>query len=464
MTVNNPIVKFAGRYLPHYWQSDVPPFHMRIYDALADESIMRLVVEAPRGFAKSTLLSKIYPLYLICEGRHEEIQSFSQSGGATGLSTKWMSHIKRELEENALLIHDYGIRRGKTWGQDHIQVKRGDGFTVDLFCRGKGAAARGSRGVVFIDDPQNMDDVQSETILARDENWFFSDIIPILLKGQRLIFIGTSMSPLSLLSKVKQIPDWTVLEFRALDASGKSIWPEMHPDEFLEMRRNEIGVDRFNAEYMCQPRVSGNPVFRAEWFKAYDPESVQFDRLRQRGLYTVTGFDGAESKADGADYTAIVTLSSTYEPNGDIYVREAFHDHLSTKQGAERLFVNFDKWQQHETVVESRCKEPNVDAIIEEIKERERIYSTYLNLRQIKPDKDKVRRAHAVQSICQQGRVYFDMNDPGQQALLSELTMFTGDQKFHDDLVDAFVYALTKIKDRRGRQDARRSVEFNVTM
>jgi len=69
-----------------------------------------------------------------------------------------------------------------------------------------------------------------------------------------------------------------------------------------------------------------------------------------------------------------------------------------------------------------------------------------------------------VQSICQQGRVYFDMNDPGQQALLSELTMFTGDQKFHDDLVDAFVYALTRIKDRRGRQDARRSVEFNVTM
>jgi predicted phage terminase large subunit-like protein len=157
-----------------------------------------------------------------------------------------------------------------------------------------------------------------------------------------------------------------------------------------------------------------------------------------------------------------VTLSATYQANGDIYVREAFRDHLSTKQGAERLFVNFDKWQQHRTVVESRCKEPNEDAIIEEIRERQRIYGILLNLKQVKPDRDKVRRAHLVQSIVQQGRVYFDMTDPGQQALLSELTMFTGDQKFHDDLVDAFVYALTEIKERKGRDIGQKTVEFNV--
>lgn len=452
MEISNPLVKFAARYLPHYWICDVPPFHMEIYDALVDKSLERVAIEAGRGSAKSTIASIEYPLYEICEGSEPEIQTFSQSGGSTGLSTKWMFKIRKELEENQLLVYDYGIQRGEVWGQDHIQVKRGDGFVVDLYCRGKGAAARGSRGLVIIDDPQDSDDCSSETILARDENWLFSDILPILLKNQRLIFIGTPISPLSLLCKVKELPGWKVLSFPAIDPSGRSIWPEQWPLEVLDQRLAEMGLDRFNAEYMCRPMVSGNPVFRREWFKSYDPQSVQFQRLEREGFYTVTGFDGAESKADGADYSAVVTLSGTYGRNGDIYVREAFRDHLTTKQGAERLFVNFDNWKQHKTVVESRCKPPNVDAIIEEIHERERIYNTFLNLRQVKPDKDKVRRAHAVQSIVQQGRVYFDLNDPGQQALLSELTMFTGDQKFHDDLVDAFVYALTEIKERGGRE------------
>ena len=124
----------------------------------------------------------------------------------------------------------------------------------------------------------------------------------------------------------------------------------------------------------------------------------------------------------------------------------------TTKEGAEQLFQVFNEQKQNVSVVESRCKPPNEDAIIEEIRERERIYSQFINVRQVKPTTDKVQRAHVVQSLFQEGQVHFNRSDPAQALLISELTMFTGSQKFHDDQVDALVHALTEVKDRAGRE------------
>jgi predicted phage terminase large subunit-like protein len=444
----NPIETFIIEFLAEYLKLPVSPVHREVLDALANRANKRIVIELARGMGKSTFASVMYILYEICEGNYEEIQTFSRSGGTAGLSTKWARKIRQELLENAPLIAEYGIQRGSSWGDDHFQVIRGDGHKVDVYCRGKKSSARGNRGLVVIDDLQNRDDVESEAVLERDEEWFFSDIIPILLKEQRLVFIGTALSPISLMTKVKQMKNYVVLEFPVDNPVGsfKSIWPDQYPDDFLRERFDEIGQDRFNAEYRCIPLVSGNPVWRLEWLESYEPDSVKFRNEKGRGLYIITGFDGAESKDRQADYTAIVTIGVTFDKKPNVYVLGARHERWTTKEGAEQLFVEFDQQKQNKSVVESRCKPPNVDAIIEEIQERQRIYHTYINLYQVKPDKDKVRRAMAVQSWFQQGRVFFDMTDPGQQQLISELTMFTGTQKFHDDMVDALVHAITEAK------------------
>ena len=445
----NPIELFVAQYGSHYLKEKVPEFHRDWYRALNDKEIERLVIESGRGSAKSTIASVLYPLFEICEGDYDEIQTFSQSGGNTGLSTKWMKKISHELLHNQVLIADYGIRRGGLWGQDHIEVKRGDGKVIDVYCRGKHSAARGSRGLVIIDDPQDAKDCRSETVLAADEDWLFSDVLPILLKGQRLVFIGTPVSKLALIEKCKRLPNWKVLSFPAEHGGilgGGTIWPEQWPDEVLAERLSEIGLTRYNAEYLCKPSVPGNPVFQDEWLKSYDPECTQFQRLKNGGLYVVTGMDTAESKASNADYTAIITVGATYDPKPICHVLEVKRRRLTTKEGVEQLFITFDKFQQHKSVVESRCAPPNKDAVIEEIEDRQRIYGKYVNLYQTKPNKDKVTRAHAVQSMFQEGRVLFDTTDPEQVGLIDELTMFTGDQNFHDDRVDALVMALTDIK------------------
>jgi len=453
---------WTGRHLAHLLVNKIPDFHQEWYRGLDDDSIEFLAIEAGRASAKSTIASVAAPLYYICERDWPEIQTFSQSGGSTGLSTKWMKRIKDEIEGNIVLKVNYGLQRGDVWTQDHIQVKRNDGHVVDVYCRGKHAAARGSRGVVIIDDPQDGDDCKSETVLARDEEWLLSDVLPILLKGQRLIFIGTPISPLSLLSKVKGMDDFTVMSFPSEDPvwSGKSRWPEQWSDDYLAKRLRMMGRDRYGAEYLCQPKVSGNPVFRAEWFNHYEPDTANFrDKIAHHIVYRVTGMDCAESKRDQADYTALVTLGVTDGPTPDIYVLDVRKGHWSTKEGAEQLLIVFEQHKQNKSVVESRvavgAKGQGGDAMIDEIRERERIYGKYVNLYPFRPVKDKVTRAMSVQSICQEGRVYLNKHDKDHQALLSELTMFTGDQTYHDDLVDAFDSALQDVKDRTGRIDDR---------
>ena len=63
----NPIAVFAMRYLSHWLVERVPAFHMEWYGGFADKSIQRLVIEAMRGGAKSTVC-KIVAIYWLCEG------------------------------------------------------------------------------------------------------------------------------------------------------------------------------------------------------------------------------------------------------------------------------------------------------------------------------------------------------------------------------------------------------------
>lgn len=449
----SPTELFTAQYLSHRLIENVPAFHREWYQANDRKDWQYVCLEALRGGAKSTVMENC-SLFNICEGEDDNVTLISRSGGTTGTATQIMGHVKQELESNELMIYDYGLRRGKYWGEDRLQVIRGDGHTVNFFSMGKRSSIRGKRGTVIIDDPQNRDDCESETVLKRDEEWFLTDVLPVVIKNQRLIFIGTPISPLSLLCKIKDMPDFKTLSFPARLPNGESIWPEQYSNEFLDQRERMMGVRRFRSEYMCEPMVSGNPVFQSEWFQHYEPGSAQFrEKVLREIVYRVTSMDCAESKSDQADYTALVTIGQTHGSNPDYYIMDVRRDHWSTKEGAEQLFLVFDKYRQNKSRVESRVKgdaSTGGDAMIEEIRDRERTYQKYMNLYPVRPTKDKVTRAMGIQSLCQEGRVYLNKYDKNHQMLLSELTMFTGSQNYHDDLVDAFVDALLDTKERGG--------------
>ena len=450
----NPIELFAAQYMSHYLTHPVAKFHRTIYAELYDESNDLLSLECMRGSGKTTIASITYALYLLCEGKDAEFQVISRSGGTTGTATKIMAKVKRELETNQLLLHDYGIKRGESWGQDHIQVIRGDGKVVDFYSLGKRSSIRGSRGTVIIDDPQNYDDCVSETVLTRDEEWLLTDILPVMLPGQRLMFIYTPIHPLALGCKLKKMEDFKSLSFPAEDPvwSGKSVWQEHYPDEFLAKRFRMMGKIRYGSEYLCIARVSDNPTFQEEWIQGYEPDTALFREVENIGLYRVTGMDGAESKADSADYTAIITVGATSGENPDVYLLDVKREKWSVKDGASFLLNTFTEFKQHKTIVESRVKDNKTktggDALIVQIRDQERIYKNYVNLYPVRPVSDKVTRALYIQPLIQEGRFFVNFKDPAHVGLVNEMVMFDGKGTFHDDRVDALVYAITDVIDR----------------
>ncbi len=434
----HPIEKFAAIYMNHYWKCAVPPFHREIYKYLGSD-ISRLVIEAPRDFAKSTIVSVIYPMYLICETKTEDILSFSRS---IDLAKKWVGRIRREIESNMLIKYYYGLRKGEMWAKDKIVIRRPDGSECTLTAFGKGSSARGQRGIIFIDDPQDKGDVKSQTVLESDQDWFFEDVINILEPDQSLRFIGTRLSPLSLLSSAAKLPGWTHLSYKAINEKGESIWPEKWPIEALNKRRDEIGVDRFNSEFMNEPVISGNPIFRSEWFRFYEPKGETFLKDKRNGLFIITAIDPAISKRETASFTGIVTIGATLEKKPRFYILDVRHGHWSMEDTWKQLLMVNDRFQQNRTLVETVAYQ---QALFEFLTNQETIYHRYMGLMEIKPDKDKVRRSWAVQGLFQTGRVFFDFNDKEHQKLMNELVMFTGDQTYADDLVDAMDYALREL-------------------
>jgi len=450
----NPLEMFTAEYLPHRLKQAVPPFHREINRVLADPSASYVLLEAMRAGGKTTLVEN-WVLWQIAEAAPDdsELQILSRSGDDNGTAIKLMKHVRDELETNEILLNDFGLTRGAAWGQRHVEVIRPGGGRINFYSHGKKSSIRGSRGTVLIDDPQNTDDCESEAILNRDMQWFLTDLLPVILPEQRLLFIGTPISPLSLCSALKEMEDFKVLSFPVEDAFGNSIWPDHFPQEYLEQRKRLMGLDNYYGEYMCEPRVSGNPVFRMEWIKDYDPDSEQFDRLRREGFYIVTGIDKAQSKDTKACNTAMVTVAATLGAVPDIFLLECRADRWSTKEGAEQTVQVFNAFHQNCTVQESDlAKGHGDDAMTEELKALQRLYGIQLNIETVRPTRDKVLRAMAVQSMVQNGQFHINRHDPGHQALLREMMMFTGDGKFLNDRVDALVHALTKIKQLMDRR------------
>ena len=455
------------QYLPEVYTVKSAPYHAEMANCLTDWSQIGVAIDAHRGSTKSTRMSRGLLSYaVICRDetgayRFNKVYLICRTGGPGSLSAQWMRHLQSLVTGTSpsqrLYQTDFGLKRGKKWNEDFCQIERPDGSVFEIHALGKGSSIRGARdakALILLDDLQNAEDQQSAVVLASDELWLIQDVLPVLLPGQPIRIIGQNLSPESLMSRIELMPSFDYYRFplETPVGSGHSAWPEMYPDAWIAEKKLDMGIDPFNAEYDCVPRVSGNPIFRKEWFKMYDSTSDAFRSIRNGYVYTVSGFDGADSKADTACETALITFTATADPNPDIYLRRVFHGHLSLNEGVDEMFAAAKEIQTHCTVVESRVKKDNKGPYEEAIKAQTKILGRRINEDIVVPIHDKVTRAYYVQGTVQAGKVFYDPRIKEHVEFVTQMCMFTGTQKFPADMVDAAVHALTEIKDHAGRR------------
>jgi hypothetical protein len=145
---------------------------------ITDERGARLAYAAPRGHAKTSIVSTAYVLWCVCYGLEPYIVLVSSTADQ---GRDLLSHIKKELEGNARILEDFPelSEGGKTpgpprWRKDEVITRTDCKITVV----GYGGSIRGRKHrqhrptLVILDDIENELDVRSADQREKLVEWF----------------------------------------------------------------------------------------------------------------------------------------------------------------------------------------------------------------------------------------------------------------------------------------------------
>ena len=87
----------------------------------------------PREHGKTVRWSFAYVLWRVLTGRAKYVLLIGASGDS---ARENLINIKTELEDNELIIEDFGLQQGKVWRDDRIELVNG----TCIQCKGAGAS------------------------------------------------------------------------------------------------------------------------------------------------------------------------------------------------------------------------------------------------------------------------------------------------------------------------------------
>lgn len=294
---------FAIRYFSHFLRKPSSRFHKYLYTFLSENTNNRRkysrgfkhATAAPRGSAKSSIISTIYPLWCICYNKKKFIIIVSDTAGQ---AEDFLSDIKRELENNALLLRDFPHISGKgpTWRVSEIITKN----DIKLLALGTGSKIRGRRFGTFRPDLLIFDDVENSDMLRSESDrkhirfsWFNKEALHVY--GEKgtytdFLFVGTILGKAALLYALldsREYPDWTSITYKAVYSFSESElwekWEELYKNRFDEDRINTARefFEEHHKEMLEGTEVlwpEGDPYYDLMIVKISDPSAFQSEK------------------------------------------------------------------------------------------------------------------------------------------------------------------------------------------
>ncbi|AUN95885.1 phage terminase large subunit [Pseudazoarcus pumilus] len=244
---------FVGTYFPHYVRSPHKSvlhryLFTRLPEIVASDRSETDAIAAPRGEAKSTLVSQLFVLWCIVTGRKRYpvvvMDSIDQA-------YPMLEAIKAELAFNPRLMMDFpeACGQGRVWQAGTI-VTAND---VKVQVAGSGKKLRGLRHGPYRPDLAVLDDIENDEQVRNPEQrdklqaWLSKTVLPLGGAGAKfdVVYIGTILHYDSVLSRTLANRMWRTARFKALIR-----WPERMDlwERWEETLRNE-GEDAADAFY-----------------------------------------------------------------------------------------------------------------------------------------------------------------------------------------------------------------------
>lgn len=427
--------KFCHLYLRKNLMTHEPAeFHKEMYALLQKTStqtpdptgyIYRLLIAAPRGFAKSTVCSVMFPLWLALYGKAHDIILISAT---ISLSKELLRKIRNELETNPKILEDFGDSKSDKWTEDLLMLNN----RVILRAKGRGFQIRGFRpDVIVCDDLEDEEIIYSKDQREKLEHWFFRTLLPSLKPSQSLIYVGTKLHQFSLINKLQEKEEFTYRGYKALQ-DGKSIWENLWTTERLLSLKKEIGSYAFEAEYQNNPiSLTDQPI------KPYMLENVSVVGDKE---FTCLAIDPAISEKTSADYRAFVIFCRHEDGFKEVFSERG---RWGIDEQVDRIIDLYDKYRPDRVIIEDIAFQKIYKPLILRKSREKKLYipiseavmSTNIHKTGDKRPKDKYTRLLSVSHLFEQKLVHIVNPD-----LVDEVLTFPhGD---HDDMVDAMVHAL----------------------
>lgn len=446
---------------------------LQIQEAIENGEPDNIADAAPRGNAKSTLVSFVLPIWVAVFKKKHYVIIVSDTADQ---ASDFLSNIRAEFEDNSLLIDDFGKFIGDVWTNSDLILR---GEEVRIQALGAGKKVRGRRfkqwrpDLIIGDDLENDENIQSPDQRKKMESWHAKALSKAGDERTDKIFVGTIMHYDSLLAKLLKNPIYKTKKYQAvLQWSNSKLWDEWegiitnllnerriedayaffleHKVEMLldtkvlweqkesyynlMVQRVADGPAAFSSEKQNEPLSDDERSFLPAWIQYYDDSEIE-----GKDLYVVGYVDPSMGKA-GGDYSAIITLGSDY--NHQVYVLNASiaKRHPDIIIG-DVLGLHAIYHYKQFGVEQVQFQEYFKDSLQKEIAQKH----IDLPIKGVKINSDKILRIQSLQPDIKNGRVKFRRD---QQTLIEQLINFPSAD--NDDGPDALEGALNLL----GRRSA----------
>ena len=444
------LVDFRKIFLPSPDDCEAAPFHYEWSDILLHGK-KHFAQEAFRESGKSVIVIRSHSLYRLVFPSKEYNFIVIIMANQTLASARLKDLAEDYLADPKLCANLVEVKKNndKTF---EVVVKDiyGNPINVRIDAYGKGSSVRGllhgetRPKLIIIDDPQDLEDMGSETVLEKDYNWFLSDIA-FLGKKCRIFMIGNNLGEACLIERV--INNKEYLGFQAeripILRDGEPTWGGKYTKEFIDTEREtyeKLGkIDIWYRERMCEAISPDSQIFKTEYFKEF-----RWKDLRIPELNIFMTVDLAISQKATADFTSIMVVGVNKDNHW--FILDCSYGRFDPTKTIEEIFRMVGKWSPQKVGVEKVAYQAALSHFLEKEMPRRNMFFT---ITQLKAQRKKEERISALQPRFSSGSVWVPENaGDWWTELKGEMLAFP--HGVHDDLLDSLAYveqiAVTPIK------------------
>ena len=455
------------------------------------KKLIREAFAAPRGSAKTTLISLILAIHKVCYGEEFLVILSSKDEFANDK----VKDIFNELKENELLKKVFKVRlKIKTSQTDYLVETLGGKSRI----KGQGIASQ-IRGIKFkekrptsfiLDDIEHSDRVWSEAQREKSLKHFLADVTKAGDELTSIHFIGTILHRDSILSKLIYNPAYKTRIYKSIEAyptrqdlweewkkiylnlgdderiekadafysqnkalmdeGSRVFWKEKEDLLYLQKEKLEIGHRAFQSEKQNEP-LSGEDVLfsHLNHFDVVTRDGVtgfliekygEFIPIKDMEVYMSLDPAHGQSKTSSSrqgDFTSFVIAYK--DPRERLFIFQDFTERIPPSRQIKRLFDLHSRFNFKKIGVEINLfRETFRESIKREKEDREKALGYELSPLPIEEiencGKNKEMRIHGIEAQVNSGKVLFNKKGLSQEAK-NELTDYPN--TVNDDFLDA---------------------------